>query len=449
VLRRQSPQWVRGFALAAGGSLVLGCATTHSTDGVARGIEDRVRVPVDFARTPSDPGAIPSGVQIDDGVSADEAVAIALWNSPTLRVDLARLTAADADLSQARRPSNPTLRFLFPSGPQQLSVLLTWPLETLVTMPRRIRVARTTRQSTIWSIVQSGLDLSRDVRLAHVDWSLACDRAVVRDAIASQWREIAGMTAARAAAGDVALRDARGAEADARVADDEAARARDDITVARARMTVLLGWGQGRAELRPQVDHVLSNRAVDLDGLTSIAIEQRPDLRAAALAIEAAGARVGLERAAVFTLAGVGTSLTGGVQAELPIASQNQGGIGRARAQLEAATWRYRELRERIAGEVAQAHAQLARAERSTVAYREMIVDARNRDLVAATAQYELGDSDYGEVLLSAQRLELARLREVEIAADERRAAAELERAIGGRRAALPKTTARGIEAPR
>jgi cobalt-zinc-cadmium efflux system outer membrane protein len=128
--------------------------------------------------------------------------------------------------------------------------------------------------------------------------------------------------------------------------------------------------------------------------------------------------------------------VTGGVQADLPVFNQNQGGIARARADMDSAAWRYRDLRDRIVADVTVARAQLERAFASLAEYRDTIVALRERDVEAVTAAYDGGETDYSAVFLAAQRLEIARLREVELVAEVRRSATELERALGRRLAA-------------
>ena len=46
-------------------------------------------------------------MDLEDGLSEDEASAVALWNSPTFAADMARLTSARADFAEAARPDNP------------------------------------------------------------------------------------------------------------------------------------------------------------------------------------------------------------------------------------------------------------------------------------------------------------------------------------------------------
>lgn len=412
----------------------MGCATDRSLEQVATDVRARSGYTFDPARRPEDAPRVPEGVVVEDGLTADEAVAIALWNSPSLRADLVRLHVAEAELSGAKRLANPTLRFLFPAGAVPLALLLTWPLESVVMVPRRVKLANVNIESVAQSIVQTALDLTRDVRVAHADWVLALERRVVRGEVADSWNEVALLVEASASLGDIPGREAEAARADALVARDEAARADTDVVTTESRMRALLGWDPP-GPITPVPAPVPDALTLDGPALERTALESRPDLRAAQLAIEAAGARLGLERMAVLQFAGVGsgtgTTFTGGAQVVLPIFDQNQAGVGRAEAELQASTWRWHGLRRQVVDETRRARAQLERALDSSSRYRSTIVAARRRDFEAATAEFELGEQDYTTVLLATQRLEAAKLREVELEADVRRARAELERALG------------------
>lgn len=58
----------------------------------------------------------PEGVDLQDGLSQREAVAIALWNNPQFEADLADLGFARAELAQAGALQNPFLALFFPLG---------------------------------------------------------------------------------------------------------------------------------------------------------------------------------------------------------------------------------------------------------------------------------------------------------------------------------------------
>src|SRR5687767_9049147 len=57
--------------------------------------------------TKSEAPASPEGVSLDDGVTEDEAVAIALWNNPALQAEMTALGLARADVIQAGLLANP------------------------------------------------------------------------------------------------------------------------------------------------------------------------------------------------------------------------------------------------------------------------------------------------------------------------------------------------------
>jgi cobalt-zinc-cadmium efflux system outer membrane protein len=318
-------------------------------------------------------------------------------------------------------------------------MLLTWPLEAFLTMPRRLKIARSRVDAVAASVVQTSLDLTRDVRLAHVEWVLADQRQAVRRDMADDLRALAEIASARAAEGDVPAREADAAEADALAAADEAGRAEIDRTIARARLSALMGWtaGDSTEPVAPEPPTTTPSRAE----LERIAEASRPDLHAARVEVEAARARVGAERRAVVRVSAVGQSSTQagatevnvGPQIVLPIFDQNQGGIARARGELDAAVWRRRALEDRVREEVVVAEARLRQASRSLQTWRETLVAARRRELDAATAEYRLGEQTYVPVLLAANRLQTAELRAVELAAEVWRAHAELERAVGRR----------------
>ena len=85
---------------------------------------------------------LPAGVTAEDGLTQDEAVAIALWNSPTFLVNLADLGIARADVAQAGLLRNPVFSLLLPWGPKQLEATLRWPIDALWQRPRRLAAAR-------------------------------------------------------------------------------------------------------------------------------------------------------------------------------------------------------------------------------------------------------------------------------------------------------------------
>lgn len=422
-------------------ALALGCATAPSQEDVTAALDERTTYAVNLGRTPDDPPGLPPQIEVIDGLSEEDAAAIALWNSPALRVAFTRLRVAQAELAGAKRPANPLLRFMPATGSMTFYLWFAWALDSFVTMPRRIAVARANADGVATSLVQVGLDLVRDVRVAHADWVLAHERLAVRRTLANLADETVTIARARVEAGDVPPSELDAAQGDRYVAQDEVMRAEQAVLIAEAELLAGLGWRPTHS-IAPSVPKPPVIGASEIRDFEAEALTSRPDLLAAQQAIAVAEARVKQQRLAILSVTGVVYSKGGagqptGVQAGpeviLPIFDQNQAGVGRAQAELEAAKWQYQVLRDRVVADVSQATLRLKQGATSLDAYRETIVQARTQEQAAAMAQFELGETSYLPVLISANRLANAQLREVELAAELRRSLAELERAVGRR----------------
>jgi cobalt-zinc-cadmium efflux system outer membrane protein len=388
---------------------------------------------------------LPPDVEISDGISADEAVAIALWNNPLFQENLSKLGLARADLAQAGMLSNPTFSILFPLGPKQLEFAATFPLEALWLRPRRVVVARFDAGRVADGLVQNGLDLVRDVHaglsdleLARDRMSLGCEAVVLRERIGE-------ITGGRQRAGEGSELEMLAARAEVARARDDVHRAEQDLAMLEERLLHLLG-------LMSTVSNGVFNPVapvpapvpapVSLADLERRALAARPDLRASELAVEAAGRRAGLARAEIFALSGIidanasgkeGFEIGPGLQLPIPILNQNQAGRTRATAEIERAAWNYLGTRQRVTLEVREAHARYQQASESLSHLSLQLVPALEELVRRSQKAYELGELSPLAVQENIRQLLAARLRQAELAADLRRARAELERSIGTR----------------
>ncbi|MGE0791448.1 MAG: TolC family protein [Sandaracinaceae bacterium] len=398
----------------------------------------------------ADARAIDPGVAIDE----DEVVALALMGSEVFATDLARLRSATADFDEAARIDNPRISLQAPIGSIVAAVGLLAPLISIFQLPQRTEAAGRALESVAESLVQSGLDLVRDARLAHLDLVLAERRLAILRELAVTAGDLNGIADARAAAGDVSPADALIVQADASIAADQVAIAERDARAAGARLQLLLGREAGEAP-RVELARPRPGSAPDLQDLLRVARDSRPDVRAAELELEGAMARAGWERSRIVTLSGqvdaqwnntvAGVRVGGAI--DVPIFNQNQGGVGRAEAAIEAAEHRAAANRQRVTMEVVTAHAQLTQAIGSAQRYEREILPPLTAALDAATLRYELGDDSYLVVLDALRRLGGARIRAAELDADVRRAHAELERATGAR-LELARTAPRAEASP-
>lgn len=175
------------------------------------------------------------------GVSSEDAVAIALWNSPAFQAELAQLGIARADLAEAGALPNPTLSPLLPVGTRAAEASVVLPVAWLWHRPYRVAAAKLDVERTARGLVQTGLDLIRDVRVAHADALLAEGRASVLAEVADTAVAIGRIAAARTAAGEGNMLDRNAAAGEAALAQEGMRRANATVVVARARLALLLG----------------------------------------------------------------------------------------------------------------------------------------------------------------------------------------------------------------
>ena len=248
---------------------------------------------------------IPPGVALEDGLTQDEAVAIALWNNPEFQVQLANLGFARADLVEAGLLQNPVLSLLFPWGPKQLEATLRWPVELLWQRPRRVAAAQKAAESVAAGLEQDGLTLVSDVKLAYAEFGLAQDRVALAERALAELNAIAMLMDSRFQAGDISQLEARVASIDAARARQDVERARLDAVLRANELRARLGLALEPAPTPPRLTPApLVPCAVTATVLTD-ALASRPDVRAAELAVEAAGSRLGWERSRVLTFTAV------------------------------------------------------------------------------------------------------------------------------------------------
>ncbi len=399
------------------------------------GAEPRFAAPDQAKKT-----TLPPGVSLAEPLSGDEAVAIALWNNSAFLADLSLLGLARADLVEAGLLRNPSLYVLLPVDPKPFELFLTWPLEHWWQRPRRRAAAQLNLEVVANNLIQNGLDLARDCRMAHAALVLHQQRAKILAETASLAARIAELTQRRRDAGDASAREVAQAQLAARAAQHAALDAQADISTATERLRMILGLRGSAERLQVKADPVKPAPPAPLDQLLEKSFASRPDLRALELAVQAAVTRARWERSRMASLylilssKGIGDQgvKTGpGVGGEIPIFYRNQGGIRRADAEVERATLQYLAQRDRVEREVREARAQLEQALEALRRVRGEIVPAAERAVRLAEQAHTNGDISLFDVLATRRPLLDGRLREVEAETACRRALIELERSTG------------------
>ncbi len=418
---------------------LLLCASCLTASRDRRWLEDEVARRSAGKLDKPDEG-IPEDVVLEDGLSSAEAVRIALARSPGLYAELTALDSALADFDEARRPANPRVNFLAPWDPRQFALIFLLPIDAIWQLPFRAKAANLELQRVSESLIQLVLDTQRDVRVAHADAVLGQARLRAREELETAWLDAARLAESRASAGDIAPVEAAAVRAEAETAHDAALRARYEAEIAEARLLFVLGQPWPKLPALSVTAHDTRDLA-SADALVAAALQNRAELRAAELAVHAAGARGKWERSRVVSMmatvdgqAPVGSNKLnfslGAQQAELPIFGRNPGGIGRADAALERAVQRYAHTRNSVAYDVVAARATLLRARQSAAIY-ERIVDAVRENADGSKSAFKSGLETYLVVIDALRRESEVRLRRLDVDAEVLRASAELVRAVG------------------
>ena len=421
-------------------AFLAGCAvhSVHNESYVSDALSDRTGH--ELRQGKEEGFKLPPGITIDDGISQDEAASIALWNNAQFRADLVQLGFARADLIEAGMLRNPVLSLLFPLGPKQLEATLNLPVEFFWQRPKRVAAAKLNAEQIADSLIQNGLNLIRDVLIAYTELEFTRERARITEEEASLQREIAGIAAERLKVGDISGLEEIAIHLEAARTQDASVRFARDAELAEERLKSQLGLGleEIAIQLSPMPSsNGFSRQASDL--LTA-AFAARPDLRAAEIAIEEAGQRVGWEHSKIFNLTAMldangegkeGFEMGPGIQLELPVLSQNNGKIARAHAELTRAVRQYLAVKHHIAREVREAHTHYLAAQKALKILQMDMMPPAVAAATHATEAYAIGSISYLELLDFKRQLLHYRLREAEAKVDLRRAEINLEHSIG------------------
>jgi len=393
----------------------------------------------------------PNGASLDDGLTEEEAVLIALWNNALFQQRLADLGVARGDLVQAGLLPNPDFTYTFPMPNKPFRYAFELPLETFWLRPIRVAAAAGEANKVSEQLAQAGLDLIRDVRLAYADLLLATGQFKVAEEGARIRGQISNLADGRLKAGDISPQEAATARVDALQAQQDLKRAGYEISLADERLKNLLGIGMDRRPLALVAGDPPSLHDLDVEGLTQEAVATRPDALAAVQAASAAAERLRLSRLSWFRVFGIGDATAGrrtghelgpGFRVTVPVFDRNQGNIARFEAELERAERQRITVRNQIILDVHQAHFLFEQARSELDILDGKVLPEANEVVKRAERAYREGDTPY-VVVLEATRQILASLnRREQLRVNLRRACAELERSVGRRlETASPRAT--------
>jgi cobalt-zinc-cadmium efflux system outer membrane protein len=419
-----------------------GCASTGGVPG-PEAIDEALRTNSGHGiRPPETPPSQPPDVNVTDGLSTNEAVATALWNNPTFVVALADLGFARADVIEAGQLRNPILSLLFPWGPKQFEATLQLPIEAIWQRPPRVKAAKLDAEVVAARLTSHGLLVIAEARNAYVGASAAEARHALAREAADIWGRLRNVSEARLREGDISELEARAVRSEAAMAEAAVLGADGDRVASRVQLDAVLGIDLPEGTSLASIDSLtIAMDCQSLDVAMKDALASRPDVRAAELAIEAAGARVGLEKARIFNLTATldangegkqGFELGPGLGLDIPL-NGNSGARARAAAALNQAALRYQALKVSVRAEIRTAMARLNRARAVLKVWDEQVLGSLEVERQQAVKAYQEGETPLYTMLDTGRRLVMAQRSRLDARVELLNAAVAVDRSTGKR----------------
>ncbi len=422
---------------------LAGCATSPRQDRatVSNAVESRFGT--GFGSTPRrDEVLVPR--ELDEGrpLAEEQAVLLALWNNAAFHEALVELDLTRADLVQAGLLPNPEFVYYWPAPDKPFKYLIDFPIEAFWLRPIRLKAAAAENERAGGRVTQLALDLIRDTRQAYADLKLAHDRVKVAERAVAVRERIAQLAETRLKAGDASPLEVSTARIDALRATQDLTPVRYDVTVAQERLRNLTGLSGFSFPILPDEASFDQRTDVPLEDLVAEAVASRPDAVAADHATQAAAERLRIAKLGWVRFLGLLDATSGrntghefgpALRMTVPIFNRNQGGIGRAEAEMAQLDRRRQTVHNQIVMDVRTAFARYQQARTELDFLQKKTRPEVEAALKRAEAAFKEGNVTYLIVLEVNRQLIDTYAREAQLHADLRRWWAELERAVGRR----------------
>ncbi|HEY0141665.1 MAG TPA: TolC family protein [Thermoanaerobaculia bacterium] len=328
-----------------------------------------------------------------DELTADEAVAIAMVNSPRLQVTLAELGIARADLIEASTITNPVFEFeiRFPGEPYRpYELRLAQSLIELIQLPRRRALGRVAFDTAQMRVTSDVLRFAAEVRSSYFDVVAATQHVALSRTIADAAQTAAEVALKQHAAENITDLDLENEQALYEQAKLDLARAEQRLLLSRESLIRAMGLRRVPADWRVAAAFPeLPASELDQQQLEQLAAAQRLDVAIARREVEAAQRQVPLTRLQLLeeTVLDVhyerepdGEHTIGpGIELPIPIFNSGRAARTRAEAQWLRARHALSAIESETASQLRSARATLTEARARVEYYRDVILPRRRR----------------------------------------------------------------------
>jgi len=449
MLRRVSP--LANVLLS--GSLVSGCATIPRHAGfpeLAQTVESRTGLHLQqYSGAPTGLAADLIRQSLQEELTVDRALQIAVLNNRALQATLEDLGIARADVIQASLIKNPIFsghaRVPEENGTTNLELALAQSVIDTLFLPLRRRVALAQFEQATLTVTDEVLNLLTEVKTSYYASQAAARIHSLRQTVVEAAQAAAELAKRQYAAGNIRDIDVANEQAASQQASIELARSAADLAAAREHVNQLLGLAGPEAMAWRMAAQPLELPAADPppDQLEALALSQRLDL-----AIVRQETAV-LHRRLTVAHLGVVPDATAAINSErdpdgsrvlgpmwdvpIPIFDWGQADRAHLKAQLRQGAHRLAAMEVAARVQVRTAYERMAAEREIAQRYQDQLIPLRQQIVTSSLRHYNY-------MLLGATRLLMAKQNEVtaekeylEALRNYWMARAQLERAVGGR----------------
>jgi outer membrane protein TolC len=307
-------------ALMVGAFVLTGCGTVRpQADFDRAGAMVEARTGVDSAYDPQSEAAIEERVDelLRDGLTAEEAVQVALLNNKAYQSLFQEIGISKADWVQSKLLTNPTLSFSarFPKGGgrSNLSFGLAQEIVDLWQIPVRKRIAKDQLDRTVFQVVAHSIDLATQTKQAYYKLRVLEETGTVLDESVELLKHAQDLASDRFQAGEASVLDVNLVRSNVYEASMRLAVTKGEARSARAAFERLLGLAGSRAGVA-LTDELPQPNSLDASetALVEQALAARVDIQMAAAELDAAEAEIKRQRRSVVS------SVTVGIEGERP-----------------------------------------------------------------------------------------------------------------------------------
>lgn len=428
-------KWALFFLLAG----CIGCTATGYAPGrhyVSTSLQSRTGHDI-ASVCASNNASLPEFIHITDGLTEEDAVAIALWNSPAYAELLTDLGLSRAEVIRAGELKNPDVSILFPVGAKQLEYAFNFPFDSIWLRPHRIKLAEIQAKQVANRLVQDGLNFVRDVRIAHSDLLLAQDQWQIAQNQLILYERIGNLADARVRVGTTGLLDLTTARIEIKTAQERCDSSEYEVKLAQERLRFLMGLGFADVSIYATGQTGPVEVSLEQLYLTETALLSRPDLWAAQYAICAAAKQAELAKWDFLSVTGIisvkrnNADVGPGLAVTLPIFNRNEGTKLRTAWALKKAQTHLESLQETVVSEVRQASLRYELSQNNWKHWDHEIIPETKKAIAISERAYIAGGDSLLNILLNSQQLLDAESKRSQASSEIRRAVAELERSVG------------------